>query len=224
MERLSARVRKLDKALADLPSDSEVMLLSQLDGLIAGVLVCPELILPGEWLPLVWGAGEDNDAFAFDDPDHARRLTGMVMEHYNAVAAMLSPGGRYEALFDVDTRNDETLWELWMQGFEAGMKLRPKPWLDLARSSDGEASTALTGMIELANIAQGESDLSDEMADELTLNAPDLITMWVTDLNAWRLTNAAFSVPNAPAPMQKVGRNDPCPCGSGQKYKKCCLN
>jgi len=22
---------------------------------------------------------------------------------------------------------------------------------------------------------------------------------------------------------QKVGRNDPCPCGSGKKYKKCCL-
>lgn len=24
--------------------------------------------------------------------------------------------------------------------------------------------------------------------------------------------------------MSKVGRNDPCPCGSGLKYKKCCLN
>src|SRR4030067_468754 len=24
-------------------------------------------------------------------------------------------------------------------------------------------------------------------------------------------------------PMYKVGRNDPCPCGSGLKYKKCCL-
>jgi preprotein translocase subunit SecA len=23
---------------------------------------------------------------------------------------------------------------------------------------------------------------------------------------------------------RKVGRNDPCPCGSGKKYKKCCLN
>jgi protein O-GlcNAc transferase len=23
--------------------------------------------------------------------------------------------------------------------------------------------------------------------------------------------------------MAKVGRNDPCPCGSGKKYKKCCL-
>jgi uncharacterized protein YecA (UPF0149 family) len=22
---------------------------------------------------------------------------------------------------------------------------------------------------------------------------------------------------------EKVGRNDPCPCGSGRKYKKCCL-
>ena len=22
----------------------------------------------------------------------------------------------------------------------------------------------------------------------------------------------------------KIGRNDPCPCGSGKKYKKCCLN
>ncbi|MES9842432.1 MAG: SEC-C metal-binding domain-containing protein [Candidatus Thiodiazotropha endolucinida] len=21
-----------------------------------------------------------------------------------------------------------------------------------------------------------------------------------------------------------VGRNDPCPCGSGKKYKKCCLH
>lgn len=24
--------------------------------------------------------------------------------------------------------------------------------------------------------------------------------------------------------MKKPGRNEPCPCGSGKKYKKCCLN
>jgi tetratricopeptide (TPR) repeat protein len=23
--------------------------------------------------------------------------------------------------------------------------------------------------------------------------------------------------------MPKIGRNDPCPCGSGQKYKRCCM-
>jgi len=27
-----------------------------------------------------------------------------------------------------------------------------------------------------------------------------------------------------PRRAAKVGRNDPCPCGSGKKYKKCCLN
>ena len=30
---------------------------------------------------------------------------------------------------------------------------------------------------------------------------------------------------NSPFPSsEKVGRNDPCPCGSGKKFKKCCLN
>lgn len=24
--------------------------------------------------------------------------------------------------------------------------------------------------------------------------------------------------------MSGIGRNDPCPCGSGKKYKKCCMN
>ena len=23
---------------------------------------------------------------------------------------------------------------------------------------------------------------------------------------------------------EKIGRNDPCPCGSGKKYKNCCMN
>ena len=27
-----------------------------------------------------------------------------------------------------------------------------------------------------------------------------------------------------PSTVEKVGRNDPCPCGSGKKYKKCCIN
>ena len=34
---------------------------------------------------------------------------------------------------------------------------------------------------------------------------------------ARRMDNAAI------APSKKVGRNDPCPCGSGKKFKKCCI-
>jgi len=28
--------------------------------------------------------------------------------------------------------------------------------------------------------------------------------------------------PQEPVVSRKVGRNEPCPCGSGKKYKKCC--
>ena len=34
--------------------------------------------------------------------------------------------------------------------------------------------------------------------------------------------NLSEDVPQQPAKSSKVGRNDPCPCGSGKKYKKCC--
>ena len=34
----------------------------------------------------------------------------------------------------------------------------------------------------------------------------------------WNEPDIAFN------PYRDVGRNDPCPCGSGKKYKKCCLN
>jgi uncharacterized protein YecA (UPF0149 family) len=30
------------------------------------------------------------------------------------------------------------------------------------------------------------------------------------------------SSPQVTTSRQKVGRNDPCPCGSGKKFKKCC--
>jgi hypothetical protein len=33
---------------------------------------------------------------------------------------------------------------------------------------------------------------------------------------------AQAQIPRA-SPFKKVGRNDPCPCGSGKKYKKCCM-
>ncbi|MCK4891323.1 MAG: SEC-C domain-containing protein [Candidatus Pacebacteria bacterium] len=31
------------------------------------------------------------------------------------------------------------------------------------------------------------------------------------------------SAVSSPETVKKIGRNDPCPCGSGKKYKKCCM-
>jgi tetratricopeptide (TPR) repeat protein len=38
-----------------------------------------------------------------------------------------------------------------------------------------------------------------------------------------RKVNILYREPNAPQETRRVGRNAPCPCGSGKKYKKCCL-
>ena len=54
------------------------VLIEELDGLIAGLLVCPELITPGDWLPIVWGLDQENRQSVFDDVDHANRVMGLV--------------------------------------------------------------------------------------------------------------------------------------------------
>ena len=43
---------------------------------------------------------------------------------------------------------------------------------------------------------------------------------WLDALGVQRTTQAS---PQASPRSAKIGRNDPCPCGSGKKYKKCCL-
>jgi yecA family protein len=50
------------------------MLLEELDGFIAGVLVCPEVIPPSEWLPVVWGQTDDQTAPDFDTVAHMNKM------------------------------------------------------------------------------------------------------------------------------------------------------
>ena len=43
----------------------------------------------------------------------------------------------------------------------------------------------------------------------------------------YKIFRMAIDNPGKTAPFVsevKIGRNDPCPCGSGRKYKKCCIN
>ena len=98
---------------------------SDADGFVAGLLVCPELIKPSEWLPVVWGS-EEGDEPAFDSLDHLNRVLGLVMEHYNDVArTLIERPHSYGPLFAVDKRHNEVLWETWIAGSEKAAKLRP---------------------------------------------------------------------------------------------------
>jgi uncharacterized protein len=216
LQQLEARLSGLAGA-----DDGGPMLLSELDGFLAGVLVCPELIMPSEWLPIVLGQdGEHADAF--DNEEALQDTIRLVFKHYNTLSRELQRGeGRYRPVFDVDPRHNEVLWELWMGGFERAMALRPESWLAIARDADDEdAPVAMAGMMALMAIARSETDANPEHTAELTDAAPDLIPKWVEVLNDWRLRNTT----DQPIPVKstKVGRNEPCPCGSGKKYKKCC--
>ena len=54
------------------------------------------------------------------------------MEHYNDVARTLMDNpDRYSPLFAIDKRNDDVLWELWIEGFEKAVALRPAAWKKL---------------------------------------------------------------------------------------------
>ena len=85
MSDIPRRLKQLEKLLASL--DDEAMLLSELDGFLAGILVCPDLIMPSEWLPMVWGRGNKDAAPVFENTNQAEQLVGLIMERYNAVAA-----------------------------------------------------------------------------------------------------------------------------------------
>jgi uncharacterized protein len=132
MSGLSRRLKQLDEELLAL--GEETMLLEELDGFIAGLLVCPDLITPGEWLPIIWNRDSADQQLAFNNHDHVNRVLGLVMEHYNSVArTLMERPDRYSPLFSVDTRNGDILWELWIEGFETAVELRPEVWRKTAR-------------------------------------------------------------------------------------------
>jgi uncharacterized protein len=107
----------------------EAMLLTQLDGFLAGIIICPDLILPGEWLPMVWGGSDSHAAPVFESKKQAEQLIALIMQHYNSIAADLQRGpGHYAPLFDIDMRNDEVLWEIWIDGFDTARQLRAGCW------------------------------------------------------------------------------------------------
>lgn len=219
----SHRRNELNKELLALGDDA--MLLEELDGFIAGLLVCPELIPPSEWLPVIWNHDDDRQS-PFVDTGHANFVFGLIMDHYNDVAlTLMKRPERYRPLFPVD--RDEILWEIWIEGFMEAVNLRPEAWNKLLEA-DGDTSEAMMGMVVLMQIVDKTKEIPDEMADEMTQRAQDLIPGWVVSLNNWRLANSSSTpaiewVSTQPSSRgRKVGRNEPCPCGSGKKYKRCC--
>lgn len=217
MDSEPAYLDALDQLLLDQP---EAMLISQLDGFLTGILVSPDLIAPGQWIPLIWAGDEGDGEPEFASEKELQAFLDLVMTHYHVIIDSLAHPGAYAPVLETDTRSGETLWEMWIDGFAKAMALAPDGWARIEADDDAGCHAALNGIRMLRDFADGSRTLDRKEEDRWDAQAPDLIPIWVEMLHQWRLEND----PHRPSAGRraKVGRNDPCPCGSGKKHKKCC--
>lgn len=214
----------LNAMLQALPMQTMPMTLSELDGYVTGILACPDMIPPSEWLPHVWG--ETGEA-EFADQATAEETIGAVMGHYNSVAEAMTQWLCIAPIYEIDPNSDETLWEPWVDGFTRAMSLRSDAWNQLIERADEETQATMIFMLALKDIDTGTSKFTEEEIDKIDLEAPDLIPNCVaTILHQSRPELARPEAANQPGSPYKAGsrpgRNDPCTCGSGRKYKQCC--
>lgn len=214
-----------------------------LDGLLCAVVTSPEPIPPSEWMDAVWGPGH-----VFADAATAEEMLGLLMRAYQIVVDRVSdPAAAVDEVnddllplvaypdFDPDVPGDlpdmdDTgflVGALWAHGFLLGRELRGEAWDD--RIDDWEGLDEVLLEIDSLMIGLDDGDADDARGDpddeRLTL-AERLVTLQQVPslLHDLYLDAQQGSAP-PPVPYRretpKVGRNDPCPCGSGRKYKHC---
>jgi preprotein translocase subunit SecA len=94
-------------------------------------------------------------------------------------------------------------------------------------------NTSLTESIDLDSLEESsEIDATIEW-EKLYFNMLEAKADWLYGIPAWddiltvdrrKEIRKEYNKSKIVVKEEKIGRNDPCPCGSGKKYKKCCLN
>ena len=213
-EELPDSLERLDTLLLAI-DDEEAMLLGELDGYLVGVLVSPEPIAEDEWLPAIFAEVLPEALAAAGSIDEFNTL---IRARHAEIAGELAED-HYQPLYEVDETDQSMIWELWTQGFERAMGLRIPAWQKLLQSQqESIAQESIFTILDMLDLAHADPKPEDKGAVELIAEAHDLIPELAGNLYRAHVVAATREpVRNAVT----VGRNDPCPCGSGLKYKKC---
>lgn len=216
-----ADLELLDAFLLSDRAPDNGMGLSDLDGFLSGLVVGPEMIPPSEWLPYVWGG----ETPGFADMAEASAVMRAIMGRYNQIAAQLDEDPEaYEPVFWIRPESEVLIAGDWAEGFFEAIQLRPEAWAPLINHT--EAGVVLAPILALCVNERGEAllPMTDEEAVQWRVDAPDLIPASVVLIHDfWR--ERVVDWPAIPEPIRrgpKIGRNEPCPCGSGRKHKRCC--
>jgi uncharacterized protein len=243
-----AEIEALDGLCARLAGFAPGISPEWLDGAMAAAIAGPRALLPGEWIPLLLGDAWER---AIADPEDLAASTDTLMRRWNTIAAQLQPQRLYDEpdrlhlqpLIDVfDPAERDALvaegklgaqqaadWPLtgedWALGFLHAVERLAADWWpsDLGGDAALELESGLRCIEALAERDERrlKADLAiryprrtlsrDDLIDEACFAVQDLRCFWLEQ----RTRPAPRRVEKAP------GRNDPCPCGSGRKYKKC---
>lgn len=210
---------QLDQLLLsdDVPGDA--MTMDILHGYLTAIVIGPEVVPMSEWLPKVWG---EDSTFHFGDEKEAKRILQLIIRFMNEIAITFEVAPKeFEPLFCERDWEGKTLidGEAWAYGFWEGMNLRPDAWEPLWSSDAAELMRPIY-LLGDGEIEEDEAVLVEDpvkrhkLAIEIEANIPLIYRFWLQRRKSGLVPEKRES--------PKVGRNDPCQCGSGKKSKKCC--
>lgn len=166
-----------------LGSDSapDSMGLSDLDGFLTGIAIGPDLMLPAEWLPVIWG----ERAPSFEDQAEAENVIGAIIGRYHQIQVELDGEPDTFAPIYLEDEDGEVSAAEWAGGFVQAMAMRVDAWEELVR--DPDSAIMLMPILALCGDDEGKSllDLEPEEAEELLADAPDLIPGSVAGIHAF---------------------------------------
>lgn len=208
------------EALIDSPVfKGEAMWLDELQGFLCAVISAPDTILPSAWLPAVLGENPE-----YENQQQAEEILGLVMRFYNDIALTLQQGeGIALQLYHPEGEEDYD-FQSWCSGYLDGVEFSEVDWSEAG--DPDEVDELLFPFIVLAGDLEdflhdtGQGAISDKETAELEAACREDLAGAVMQTYRYWLARRSAKTVRREAP--KVGRNDPCPCGSGRKFKQCC--
>jgi uncharacterized protein len=216
-----ALLNRFDEDAEPVSGDEGIIDVSELDGLLTAVVSSPVMIMPSHWLPAVWGDYPP----VFETDAEVERVFSLMVRHLNGIAAtLMNSPAEFEPLFEFREVDGQefTIVDEWCEGYLRGIELAQ----ELGANLDAASEELLTPIRAFTEASDWPGHDLPDFVD--TVKLQQSIAPNVRALHAYWLERRVDPVPPGSRPYQRstprVGRNDPCPCGSGKKFKKCCLH
>jgi len=213
---------ELDRLETLLDAYPEPMDLEMLDGFLTALICSPEPVAPSQYLPHILGGEADGVLPVNADTQECYDL---IDRQWNTVAGLLKEEAACEPLFI--EYDDGLHGNSWALGFMQGMSIGGEAWEDML--DDDAQSDMLMPIFVLAHEADPDPETSPgPIAPEAREMLFEGIAAAVPGIYAYfepyRSGEAVRPNPGEGGLRSgpKIGRNAPCPCGGGKKYKHCC--